>query len=128
MSLTRVFFRVAVTFETLLVLVQAVLAGGFLGGHYDMLRMHELNGLAAFGGAVLLLVAALLRWKPGGGPGRPAVASAVVLTAVTLQILLGYTRTLAAHVPLGVLVTVGMFLLLRDAWTRSAADRTGGAR
>jgi hypothetical protein len=111
---------VAITCEAVFALAQAVLAGGFLAGHYDFLAMHKENAtITGIAGIVVILTAVLL-WKPGGGPGWPIAVSAVLFAAEAGQIILGYGRVLAVHVPLGVLIIVGIGTLLMWAWRAPA--------
>jgi hypothetical protein len=65
---------------------------------------------------------AVLEWKPGGGPGWPLAVSAVLFAAVAVQIMLGYARVLALHVPLGVLIIVGIVELFMWAWRAPARE------
>ena len=96
--------RAIVLLHAALVLTQAALAGQFLAGHGAWLRVHETNaGIIQLVGLVQLVVAVLL-WRPGRGPGWPALASLALLVAEELQIGFGYARVLALHVPLGVAI------------------------
>jgi hypothetical protein len=105
--------RAIVLLHAALVLTQAALAGQFLAGHGAWLRVHETNaGIIQLVGLVQLVVAVLL-WRPGRGPGWPALASLALLVAEELQIGFGYARVLALHVPLGVAIfglTVAMLV------------------
>ena len=105
--------RAIVLLHAVLVLTQAALAGQFLAGHGAWLRVHETNaGIIQLVGLVQLVVAVLL-WRPGRGPGWPALASLALLVAEELQIGFGYARVLALHVPLGVAIfglTVAMLV------------------
>lgn len=118
-------FRAAVTVEAVLAFTQAVLAGGFLAGNYDLLGMHSTNGQYTGIAAGTELVAAILLWRPGRGPGWPALVCAGLFGAVAAQIALGHARVLAIHVPLGVTVIVGSALMLIWAW-RPARGRDAG--
>ncbi|MFD8724636.1 hypothetical protein ACFV2H_43435 [Streptomyces sp. NPDC059629] len=124
-------FRTVVTCEAVLALGQAVLAGSFLSGHYAALDLHALNASATGLTAVAQTAAALLLWRPGGGPGWPALASVALFGAEAGQIAMGYGRVLAVHVPLGVAIIACTFLMLVRAWRPAAAwtpsSRTGGA-
>jgi hypothetical protein len=96
--------RAIVLLHAVLVLTQAALAGQFLAGHGAWLRVHETNaGIIQLVGLVQLVVAVLL-WRPGRGPGWPALASLALLVAEEFQIGFGYARVLALHVPLGVAI------------------------
>lgn len=113
-------FRTVVTCEAALALGQAVLAGSFLSGHYGALDLHALNATATGLTAVAQTVAALLLWRPGGGPGWPAAATAVLFGAEAGQIAMGYRRVLAVHVPLGVAIVACTLLMLVWAWRPAA--------
>ena len=113
---TQLLFRTVVTCETALALGQAVLAGSFLSGHSGALDLHALNATATGLTAVAQTVAALLLWRPGGGPGWPALASAELFAAEAGQMARGYGRVLAVHVPLGVAVIAGTLLMLVWSW------------
>jgi hypothetical protein len=119
---TLVLFRAVVTCEAALALGQAVLAGSFLSGHYGALDLHALNATATGLTAVAQIVAALLLWRPGGGPGWPALACVVLFGAEAGQIAMGYARVLALHIPLGVAIIACTFLMLAWAW-RPALSR-----
>jgi hypothetical protein len=47
---------------------------------------------------------AVLVWRPGRGPGWPALASLALLLAEEFQMGFGYARLLGLHVPLGVAI------------------------
>lgn len=116
-------FRVAASVEVLLALGQPVLAGGFLSGHYSMLAMHQANASATGITAIVMTGAGVLLWRPGRGPGWPALASAALFGLEALQILLGYGKVLAVHIPLGVSIIACLVLLVVWAWrpARSAS-------
>ncbi|MGW3494396.1 hypothetical protein [Streptomyces sp. NPDC001020] len=127
-----VLFRIMVTIEAALALGQAVLAGSFLSGHYKALDLHNLNAGITTTVALVQIVAAVLLWRPGRGPGWPALVSTALLVVEVVQMTLGYTRTLAVHVPLGVLIVTSTLLMLVWAWRpapgANRASRTEGAR
>jgi hypothetical protein len=88
----------------LAVLVQAGLAGLFVTGDVDMLRIHGINaGLVAATLAVWIISAVLL-WRPVCGPAWPIAAGAAALVAVLGQLALGYSGVVALHIPLGVAI------------------------
>jgi hypothetical protein len=109
-------FRVTASVEVLLALGQPVLAGGFLSGHYPMLAMHQANASATGITAIVMTAAGVLLWRPGRGPGWPALASAALFGLEALQIVLGYGKVLAVHIPLGVSIIAGLVLLVVWAW------------
>jgi len=99
-----------------LILAQAGFAGQFLAGEPAWVRVHELNAGIIHLVAFVQLVVAILVWRPGRGPGWPALASLALLLAEELQLGFGYARMLALHVPLGVAIfglTVAMLVATR---------------
>ncbi|MFF3513273.1 hypothetical protein [Streptomyces sp. NPDC002573] len=118
---TLAVFRAVVTCEAALALGQAVLAGSFLSGHYGALDLHALNATATGLTALAQIVAALLLWRPGGGPSWPLLAGIALFGAEAGQIAMGYTRVLAVHVPLGVAIIACTFLMFGWAWRAAAA-------
>lgn len=107
----------------LLACAQPVLAGGFLDGHYSLLAAHR-NAAMILAGAILLsLVAALLLWRPGHGPGRPALACAVAFVLCGGQIGLGFARVLIIHIPLGIALLVLVLQIALAAWRLPPARR-----
>jgi hypothetical protein len=109
-------FRVTASVEVLIALGQPVLAGGFLSGHYALLAWHATNATATGLTAIAMTAAGVLLWRPGRGPLWPAVASAALFGLEALQIVLGYTRVLAVHIPLGVAIIGCLALLTVWAW------------
>jgi hypothetical protein len=107
---------VTVTAVALLTFAQAVLAGSFLAGHYDMLALHRDNSTIAVAATALMLVTAILHWRPGRGPLWPAVLSLLYFVVLALQTFLGYQRLLAYHVPLGTALIAAAILLLVWVW------------
>ena len=81
--------RVIVLLHAVLVFVQAAAAGQFLAGHAAWLRVHETNAGIIHLVALVQLVVAILVWRPGRGPGWPALASLALLLAEEFQMGLG---------------------------------------
>jgi hypothetical protein len=94
---------------------QAVLAGGFLAGHYDMLTMHLYSGVAMVVVAVLQTVAVLFV-RRAGGPAEVVRIGLVLPVALAAQAALGMTHILLLHVPIGVFMVVGLVRLMRWVW------------
>lgn len=94
---------------------QAVLAGGFLAGHYDMLTMHLYSGVAMVVVAVLQTVAVLIV-RRAGGPAEVVRIGLVLPVALAAQAALGMTHILLLHVPIGVFMVVGLVRLMRWVW------------
>lgn len=97
-------FRVAITLAALMMVLQAVLAGQFLAGTYQALGMHRDN--ATYAGIMVLVAAAcaLLIWRPGRGPFWPFPATLALFGLIAVQIMLGFGRVLAVHIPLGLAI------------------------
>ncbi|MGP9017709.1 hypothetical protein ACT1U9_04785 [Streptomyces sp. BR1] len=89
----------------LLVLVQPVLAGLFITGDTDMLRLHALNATFISTASWLNVGAAAAVWRFGRGPLWPVGLTLVIGGLVEAQSGFGYSRTLALHLPLGVGLT-----------------------
>jgi hypothetical protein len=95
--------------------VQVLLAGSFLSGHYPVLRWHMLAG---FSMVVLALVQAVLSFLPGrrDRPSHVLGEALAVPVVLALQGVLGVFRVLELHVPIGVLMAVGLFRLAAWWW------------
>jgi hypothetical protein len=122
--------RVIVLLHAALVLAQAAFAGQFIAGDAAWVRVHEANAGIIHLVALVQLVVAVLVWRPGRGPGWPALASLALLLAEEFQMGFGYARMLGLHVPLGVAIfglTVAMAVGTRRL-TRVAPDRHAAAR
>jgi hypothetical protein len=117
-------FRVVVSVEAALAVGQPVLAGGFLSGHYAMLALHAANATATGLTAIAMTATGVLLWRPGRGPLWPALASAALFGLEAVQIILGYGRVLAVHIPLGVAIIACLALLLAWAWRAPAGVRS----
>lgn len=112
--------RGTVTLGTVGVLLQPILAGGYLSGEFDFLDYHGTNATIVQSLLILQAVAALLYWLPGRGSALPLAFTAVQFLATGLQIGMGYGRTLAVHIPLGVLLTVMSLLVCGWVYRPSA--------
>jgi hypothetical protein len=110
--------RAAVTCEVLLAFTQAIWMGGFLQGAYPLLAVHQENATVTAVAAFAMTVAAVLCWRLGHGSARPILACVTIDAAIVVQIIFGYARILAVHVPLGVAIIVGTVLLCVKVWQR----------
>jgi hypothetical protein len=115
----RWLLRVTVTVEALLALGQPILIGAFLQGHYGALGLHQTNATLTGAAAGVMAVAAIVYWRPGRGRPWPAWLCLVIVAAVVVQIILGYSRVLAIHIPLGVLIVTADLLLAVWVWRPS---------
>ncbi len=124
-SRTQWLLRVTVTVEAILAIAQPIFIGAFLQGNYNALTWHKTNATLLGVAAFAMTAAAVLDWRPGRGPGWVALACVAVVVAIVVQIVFGYSRTLAVHIPLGVLVVTASVLLLVWSWrpARVGIDR-----
>jgi hypothetical protein len=98
--------RVVATLSSVCVLAQPILAGGYLDGTFDFLDYHANNAeIIALLLLVQILAAVLYRW-PGRGSSMPLTLTITELVLVVVQMIIGYRRVLAVHVPLGVLIVI----------------------
>lgn len=109
-------FRGVATLYALAAVAQPFLAGLFLSGSFSALKAHEVTGQAVGGLGLLTLVCAILLWRLRGASRAVVGMSAGVLVAVVLELFLGYDRSLALHVPLGVGIVAGVVRLALLSW------------
>jgi hypothetical protein len=109
-------FRVLATLLTVLIFVQPVLAGLFITGNVAMLSMHSANATLIDLVSLVLVVAGVLVWRPGHGSPRLMILSIVAFVLILAQTGFGYARSLAFHIPLGVLLFTFAVLLLHRAY------------
>ncbi|MFE5944339.1 hypothetical protein [Streptomyces sp. NPDC056480] len=103
------FVRVSIALQTASILFQAVTAGMALTSEVGS-TLHDLGSKGMYAMSMLYLLAAVLAWRPGGGPARPALYATGFLLLGTLQVVMGVNHVMAVHVPLGVLM-FGLSLL-----------------
>ena len=120
--------RLALTVHLLAVLAQPVLAGRYLIGDVDAIKLHGLIGSLLVLVAMLVIVATLLYVV--GGRGRLWVLPVTVLLflADSFQVGFGYERALHLHIPLGVAIVITSVLLAAWVWTPAAARPRGPRR
>jgi hypothetical protein len=107
--------RASTTVLVALALAQVILAGNFLGGQYDALGLHALGARAiTITSAVQIVILAWL-WRTGGP--RTALFAGVVQTLLLVaEFAAGELRLAALHIPLGVLLVVGITQLTTMIW------------
>ncbi|AUG80125.1 hypothetical protein CFP65_5423 [Kitasatospora sp. MMS16-BH015] len=103
------FLRIALTLQTLTILAQAVSAGLLLSTSYGE-TVHGVGARVMYAASMLYVLAAVLAWKPGGGPTRPIGEALGFLLLASAQVVLGIAHVPAVHLPLGVLM-FGLSLL-----------------
>ncbi|MGJ9423399.1 hypothetical protein [Aeromicrobium sp. CF3.5] len=95
-----------------LVCAQPFLAGWSLDGDGDALDLHGINGSIIVTISMILIPLGVLWWRPGRGTVWVPTLAVVLFAAETLQLGMGYADILVVHVPLGVGVLLGSFVLL----------------
>jgi hypothetical protein len=116
--------RLSAVLQALFLVAQPVWIGQYLSGVYTLLGIHSAGGIIAVMTGFLLLFASLGYAVCGGRRWLPPVALGLVVAEI-LQIHAGFTRNLALHIPLGVLVIVAGVSLAAAAFTgRIAAPRS----
>jgi heme A synthase len=107
--------RVTTAALALLGVGQAVLAGGFLAGHYDMLRVHLYSGVSMVLIAVVQTITVLFL-RRAGGPPEVVRIGLLLPFALAAQAALGMTHILLLHVPIGVFMVLGLIRIMRFVW------------
>jgi hypothetical protein len=108
----------------LLALAQAALAGDFLGGQYDALMLHAIGARATTITSAIQVVILVWVWRTGGP--RATVPAGVVQTLLLVaEFAAGELRIAAVHIPLGVLLVVGIVQLTTMIWHTPLPPRVG---
>ncbi|GAA1385434.1 hypothetical protein GCM10009639_08020 [Kitasatospora putterlickiae] len=119
--------QVTLALQTLAIAFQAATAGLLLSTAYGE-TLHGVGARVMYGASMLYLLAAVLAWRPGGGPVRPVLHATGFLVLASVQVVLGVAHQPAPHVPLGVLM-FGLSLLdlgrSRVVDHRNSAGRAG---
>ena len=123
---TRWAFFAVVLVHTAVVGAQPVLAGSYFAGDVDAIAAHGRTGSVLPLLSVLQLVAAVLLVRPGRGPWWPVPVTVALFLAEGFQVGVGYSRTLAVHVPLGAGILAVLVALL--VWALPVRARPGGDR
>ncbi|MEU1088859.1 hypothetical protein ACFYPN_17330 [Streptomyces sp. NPDC005576] len=95
------FLRIAIALQTLTIFLQAVSAGLLLTAPYGE-TLHSVGARVMYGASMLYVLAAVLAWKPGGGPVRPVGHATGFLVLASVQVVLGIAHVPSVHLPLGV--------------------------
>jgi len=111
--------------HTVQVVGQPIFAGSLLAGNADAITFHEVGGELVHLTCFVQVVVTILFWRPGRGPGWPALATLGLVVAEGAQIGFGEQHVLAVHVPLGVAIvgSVVAFFVWAIRW-RIALART----
>ncbi|MEU3686817.1 hypothetical protein [Streptomyces narbonensis] len=97
------FVQVAIALQTLALLFQAVTAGALLSSSLGY-QLHDIGSKVLYGASMVYVLAAVLAWRPGGGPARPVLYASGFLALATVQVVLGVAHMSALHVPLGIVM------------------------
>ncbi|MEV4224898.1 hypothetical protein ACBI99_34925 [Nonomuraea sp. ATR24] len=103
--------RVVVVLHMLAMLAQAVTAGLLLSSP-DGRQMHMLSGGVLLVLGLAHLVAAILVWRPGGGPAMFVAPAVGLLVFTGVAAVLGVMGLKVLHLPLGVLLFGGTVMQL----------------
>ncbi|MET9340656.1 MULTISPECIES: hypothetical protein [unclassified Nonomuraea] len=95
-------FKILALLNVAAVLAQAVTAGQLLSGGGSAL--HGMGAGAVHTVGLLLLIVGVLVWRPGRGPGWPALAGLAILLLGFVQSATGGSGVTALHVPLGMTI------------------------
>lgn len=111
----RVIARVTSATLAGVAVVQAVFAGGFLGGQYDALMLHSLGARAS---TLLSVVQLIVLWfvTRTGGPRWLIAVGALVTVLLVAEFASGELRLTGLHIPLGVLLIAGILQLTASVW------------
>lgn len=98
---TLLTLRVLIVAQAAAILAQAVFAGMFLNGDEALRDVHGTGAGAVHLFGLLQLIAAIVYWRPGRGPGWPVLVSLALLLLGIAQSATGGSGAVAVHVPLG---------------------------
>jgi hypothetical protein len=109
-------FRLTSLASAVMLFDQAVFAGRFLSGDYSSLETHRENATYAGISVLVSVVAAVLVRRPGRGPWWPIAGCAGIFGLIAVQIVLGFARVIALHIPLGVAIILLALALAVGSW------------
>ena len=119
--LAAIGFQVLLTIHTLLLLAQPVWAGLFLSGDYERLATHRDTALIIMATSSFLFVLAVIVWWCASWPTWLPVLAFVLISLEGIQLSAGYDRQLGLHLPLGVVLVVGLVQLTGWAFAQPIA-------
>lgn len=112
----RVTIRACATLAVVGVFAQGVSAGEILGGFPAAIGWHAAGAVVVQVLTGLTAVVAVRWWWATRGPRWPPVMAAVVFVASIVQARFGAGVTLTVHVPLALLLMIGVCLVAAWAW------------
>ncbi|WP_329481974.1 hypothetical protein OG555_06870 [Kribbella sp. NBC_01484] len=98
--------RIVLVLHAALIVAQPILAGYFLSGNVDAMNIHSPIGSSVWLVALIQFVVAAIYWLVGGGRSWPTVLTAVLFVAEFVQLVFGYQRNFAVHIPLGTAIVI----------------------
>ena len=98
--------RIVLVLHAALIVAQPILAGYFLSGNVDAMNIHGPIGSSVWLVALIQFVVAAIYWLGGGGRSWPTVLTAVLFVAEFVQLVVGYQRNFAIHIPLGTAIVI----------------------
>lgn len=98
--------RIVLVLHAALIVAQPILAGYFLSGNVDAMNIHGPIGSSVWLVALIQFVVAAIYWLGGGGRSWPTVLTAVLFVAEFVQLVFGYQRNFAVHIPLGTAIVI----------------------
>lgn len=101
---------------------QAVLAGSFLNGHYDLLRVHRASAMVMIAIALAQAVTTVFL-RRAGAPRSMLLIGLAFPVILAAEAGLGMGRVLGLHVPLGTLLVVGLLRGAAWAWRTPLPER-----
>lgn len=111
----RVTARATSATLAILAVAQAAFAGGFLGGQYNALALHSAGAKVTTVLSVVQVVVLVIVSRRGG-PRWPIAVATLVTVLFVAEFASGELRLTALHVPLGVMLIVGIFQLTASVW------------
>ncbi|MGX2994860.1 hypothetical protein JNUCC64_11260 [Streptomyces sp. JNUCC 64] len=122
----RAFLRGALVAQTVALLFQTVTAGALLFSSHGH-AAHDVGARVMYAAAMAYLLAAVLAWRPGGGPVRPVRYAAGFVALASAQVAVGVAYVPSVHVPLGVtMFALSLLVLVREV--SGGPARRSGAR
>lgn len=111
--------------QAAMVLLQAVLAGGFLSGRSGLVEAHGVNAGLLWLVSIAVMIVSIVAWRRGRTPGWVATAAATLWVALEFQIASGEARALWIHVPLGMAIFGTCVVLVIGTGMRGGFGQAG---
>ncbi|WP_329560979.1 hypothetical protein OG711_27080 [Streptomyces uncialis] len=121
---SHTFLQVAISLQTLALLFQTVTAGILLSSSHGY-ALHDIGSRVLYAASMLYVIAAILTWRPGGGPPRPILYATGFLVLASVQVASGVAHVTSLHVPLGMLMFGLSVLALVQVLSARRSQRSG---